>query len=190
MALTDAAKVKAYLGETGSGLDSILAALIPRVEARILTHLGRTRLESGAVTDEVHDGDDCREAIVLREWPATAVSSVTENGETLSASDYDLDVTRGRLYRLPSGLTYSPGPWSCGRRNLVVSYTAGYATLPEDLVSAATVQVAWDVKRTGHKGGRLGERTQTVGDGTATYMVDEWAPEVLSMLAPYRSVRV
>lgn len=189
MPLTTLSKVKEFLAETSTGLDTPIASLITSVGARIASYTGRARLDHGSVSDEVHDGDTSRYAVILREWPVTAVSAVVVNGETLGGTESTVDSSRGILTRTPVN-TWSPVPWPEGRRNIVVSYNAGYDTIPSDLEYAATVQVAWDLKRSGHKGGRLGERSQTIGDGTAVYMVDAWAPEVLSILSVYRRVTI
>ena len=189
MPLTTLAKVKDFLAETSAGLDVPIAAIITSVDARIASYTGRARLVHGSVADEVHDGDTSRHAVLLREWPVSSIVSVVVNGEALGASGATYDPNRGTLAYTP-GNAWSPSVWPSGRQNIVVTYNAGYTTVPSDLEYAATVQVAWDLKRSGHKGGRLGERSQTIGDGTATYMVDAWAPEVLAILAPYRRVNV
>ena len=192
MALTTRALVQSYINNSDSGLNTILDTLIAAVEARILAHLGRLRIETGTVTNEYHDGDGRSECLLLREWPATAITTVSwwdgTTATALDATDYALDSSAqdsaGILIYTPGG--YAPSPWRVGRRNIRITYTAGYTTVPDDLELAATIQVAWDLKRTGHAGARLGERTQVLVDGNATYMVDPWAPECLEVLDRYR----
>lgn len=197
MALTTRALVQSYIANSASALEAIIDTIVAAVDARMLAYLGRTRIDSGTVTNEYHDGDGRSDQLLLREWPATAVASVHWwDGTTATlvpATDYALESpaqdSAGVLLYTPDG--GAPAPWPSGRRNIrVTSYTAGYTTVPKDLEYAATIQVAWDLKRSGHAGGRLGERTQVVGDGNATYMVDSWAPEVLEVLDRYRAVRV
>lgn len=196
MALTSATLVKSYLNESGSSVDSIIATFIAAVEARILAYLARTRVETGSVSNEYHDGDGRSHQLLLREWPATTVSSVEWwNGTTataLSASDYVLqdasDSGPGILIYTPGG--GSPAAWPEGLRNIRVSYTAGHASTPKDIELAATIQVVWDLQRRGLSGaktsGQLGVRQNVIGDNTAIYLVDAWAPEVLAALEPHR----
>lgn len=192
MALTTVAAIKSYLNLSVSTHDTILATLLAATEARILQHLGRTRIESGAVSNEAHSPNGQSAYLVLAEWPATAITSVTLSGTALSASDYELQSAEGFLIYLAGGTT--PVCWPAGIRNVVVSYTAGYASVPADIALACIIQTAWDWKRTAFvgdgMGGRLGERQQVVGDGNAIYMVDAWAPEATEILAPHRRARV
>lgn len=192
MALTTRANVQSYINDPGSSLNAIIDTILAAVEARALAYLGRTRIESGTVTNEHHDGDGRTDGLLLNEWPATAVASVNwwdgTTAELVPVTDYVLDSSAqdsaGILLYTPDG--GAPSPWPSGRRNIRVTYTAGYSSVPPDLQYAMTIQIAWDLKRSGHQGGRLGERTQVIGDGNATYMVDAWAPEVLEVLDHYR----
>ena len=192
MALTTRALVQSYINNSDSGLNTIIDTILAAVEARILAHLGRLRIESGTVTNEYHDGDGRSDGLLLNEWPATAITSVYwwdgTTADLVAATDYVLDSaaqdSAGILLYTPDA--GAPQPWPSGRRNIRVTYTAGYSAVPAALQFAATIQVAWDLKRTSHAGARLGERTQVLGDGNATYMVDPWAPECLEVLDRYR----
>ena len=106
--------------------------------------------------------------------------SVTLNGTALTAADFEADEDAGLLFYTPDGS--DPVPWPNGRRHIEIGYSAGFAAIPADLQQAATVQAAWDFKRTE----RLGDRSAVIGDNTATYMVDAWAPEVKTVLDYYR----
>jgi hypothetical protein len=81
---------------------------------------------------ETADGD--REAIVLREPPVISITTVVENGVTLSASDYTLNASAGLLFR---GGSTSSQEWYDGRQSVTVTYVAGYANPP--LVAQRTV---------------------------------------------------
>jgi hypothetical protein len=63
--------------------------------------------------------------------PIVSIESVVEGTRTLTTSDYQVD--GAAIYRLSSGHRMH---WQCGP--IVVSYTAGYATVPYDLKWAAT----------------------------------------------------
>jgi hypothetical protein len=79
-----------------------------------------------------------QKSLVLARRAVTAITSVTENNSVLSTDDYTIDGASGILYRsnitgcYPYGVY---GYWPCG--NTVVEYSAGYATVPDDLKYAA-----------------------------------------------------
>jgi hypothetical protein len=78
-------------------------------------------------TSELYDGGT--EFIRLRNPKAISVTSVTENGMAVSASNYVLDYTGQRLYRMGSGTLYatnSYGYWNQGMNNISVTYVSGY----------------------------------------------------------------
>lgn len=62
--------------------------------------------------------------LILRR-PVKSITSVVENGTTLSASDYTLNAEDGWLYR---GGTRSPLNWLEGRQITTVTYVAGLAS--------------------------------------------------------------
>ena len=58
---------------------------------------------------------------------------MTENGLAISASNYVLDYTGQRLYRIGSGTLYatnSYGYWTQGMNNVSITYVAGYVNPP------------------------------------------------------------
>ena len=82
-------------------------------------------------TDELYDGG--AEFIRIRNPKAISITSVTENGMAVSASNYVLDYTGQRLYRIGSGTLYatnSYGYWTQGMNNVSITYVAGYVNPP------------------------------------------------------------
>jgi hypothetical protein len=82
-------------------------------------------------TNELYDGGT--EFIRLRSPKAISVTSVTENGVSVPSSNYVLDYTGQRLYRIGSGTLYatnSYGYWTQGMNNISVTYVAGYVNPP------------------------------------------------------------
>ncbi len=86
---------------------------------------------------ETHDGG--RNHIVLRSGPVLSVTSVTEGGTAVT--DYVLDDTAGLLHRGADGY----GCWALGRRNVSVTYVAGWTNPPPVLrrVALLLVEQAW-----------------------------------------------
>jgi hypothetical protein len=77
-----------------------------------------------------HQGD--RTVLYLSRRPIVAITSVVEAGTTLVAADYEVRAGSGGLMRLFNG---NPMEWARGL--VVVSYDAGWDTVPEGLKRAA-----------------------------------------------------
>jgi hypothetical protein len=118
-----------------------------------------------------------RYALPLFQYPS-AVTSVIEDGVTLTASDYALDEA-GVLWR---GSHMGAGTWSSnGVRNVVVTYTVGAATIPPNVLNAARELVKfW------YSSSQQGTRPQLQPDAPAYPMVAGFAVPnaVADKLAP------
>ena len=94
------------------------------------TYVGQV-LGRRTFTNELYDGGT--EFIRIRNPKAISITSVTENGLSVSASNYVLDYTGQRLYRIGSGTLYatnSYGYWTQGMNNVSITYVAGYVNPP------------------------------------------------------------
>lgn len=126
---------------------------------------------STTYTDERHAGG--RDAIVLLHSPVSTVTSLTDDGETISASDYVLDTATG-LLRLISG-SFTPGA-----DMVKVTYTAGSdSTAVPKLAQHATLETVrhlWQTQR---------------GTGVRAAMVgDEYAQQPTTYSLPLRAVEL
>lgn len=72
--------------------------------------------------------------IVLSRRPVISITSVTEDGNALTAADYELENGSGILRRLDG--SDNPSCWAAAK--IVVVYAAGWATVSDDLKLAAT----------------------------------------------------
>jgi hypothetical protein len=103
--------------------------------------------------------------IHLPQLPVTAVTKVVVDGIELTASvDYKLG-QHGILYRVN-------GYWPGGIQNVAITYTHGYAVIPEDIVgvcarSASRVYQAG--LRAKEQDGVMGVASLTLGDYSVTY---------------------
>lgn len=132
--LTTAAAVRAALKDTSSAYDTLIESIIDRVSADCVTYCNLARDIGGKVPTFASETlratwlkSDCgRGAELPLPWraPITAITSVVEDGETLTATDYQL-TAGGMLQRVSDD---APMPWSTGK--VVVVYVAGFATLP------------------------------------------------------------
>ena len=85
------------------------------------------------ISSEKYDGNT--DVLRLRNPRAISITSVYENGELLDSSQYLLDPTGQRLYRLTtSSLSSSAfgayGYWAAGVNSVSVTYVAGYTVTP------------------------------------------------------------
>ena len=102
--------------------------------------------------------------LFLPELPVVAVSQVVEGGVTLTASDYTLG-QHGMLHR-------ARGPWSRGVQNIRVTYTHGYAPIPDQIVSICTRAAAREYQaglRAAEMGGVAGVQATSLGDYAVQY---------------------
>jgi hypothetical protein len=116
---------------------------------------------------------DCRRRLMLSRRPVVSITSVTEGGTAVAVSDYEFDGPAGLLTRFSAGdLTDWP---SCSR--IVVVYSAGYESVPDDLKDIASrLAATWAI----NKGRDLTlKRDRIDGVGEQEYWVDPDADSVL-----------
>jgi len=93
-------------------------------------------------------------------------------------SDYSVNASIGELC--------FPGNTGQGYQNIFITYTAGYATIPDDLVLACNMQVNWMRKQSGENLGLLGQNRRHFDDGSATYSGQAILPSIQSTLDRYK----
>lgn len=131
-ALTTLSDAKAIAGISGSTDDALLELLINSASISISGFCDR---QFGRQDYTEYIPASGRQALLLRQWPIAAVSSVSDNGVALVLNtDYRLDAqdkARGQLYRengwsgkyMVRGMTDDP---AASARIISVTYTAGY----------------------------------------------------------------
>jgi hypothetical protein len=113
----------------------VIADLIAAAQGHIEREAGRP-LEEAAHT-EVFDGG--RRLILLSNWPVSGITEVVEDGTILTGDDFAW-YPDGRLLRVAAG---NPIRWRPTRRQIIaVTYTAGYAPVPADLVDLCATAAA------------------------------------------------
>lgn len=184
-ALTTLEKVKRYLHIVGNEDDVLLNELITAVSVKIQRVLRRSIVET-PITGERHSASGRMLELQLDDYPVLpGTLGVAIRGSAIDFSQLDVELDVGHVYHVPSGIDAGPTAWPAGIRHIAASYSAGYASVPADLCQAATVQVAWEFKRTGAKGGTLGQRSTVIDDNTQTFLIDAWAPDVVPVLRAY-----
>ena len=169
-------KVKIHLDDVDeTDQDALLNQLIDQVDEVIANELSRDRVPgkhpiSSEAGTEFYSGNDYEE-LLLRRRPVTVISRVAVDStgyfgkgtdafavstDWIEGTDFvskSLDATEGNPGILLSlitqgfgGLASMKGAWPEGRGNILVTYTAGYTTIPKDLEYAAIqlVAAAWN----------------------------------------------
>lgn len=106
-----------------------------------------------------------RELILLPELPVTAVASVVEDGTNLTVGDAWRWTAEGILQRVGSY-------WNDGWQKVVVTYSHGYATVPDDIKAVAVRAAARRYQaglRAASVSGVSGVQAYTIPDESQTF---------------------
>jgi len=125
-------EVKSHLNisTTDTTLDEELRRYIDAATDLAETYVGQV-LGRRTYTNELYDGGT--EFIRIRNPKVISITSVYENDALVSSSNYVVDYTGQRLYRIGSGTLYatnSYGYWTGGMNNIQLTYVAGYVNPP------------------------------------------------------------
>jgi hypothetical protein len=153
------------LGEAKSLVDSSLSdaalqILLDAAEQAITLYAGG----SGAVTELISAGSG---DLVMLSRPASAVSAITERGETLASNDY---VLNGRTLRRVTGGTHPSSRW---RGRISVTYTPQDETEVRKAVQASLLKLELNT-RTGTQSESIGAWSETFTSGD-TYTAERQA---------------
>jgi len=150
---------------TAAQISSIIRAIEEATAAiQNYTHQEIQQSVDDAITLDVA-GNSTR--LYLPELPVTAVASVVEDGETLTeGSDEDYQLGQwGVLHRVS-------GNWAAGVQIVTVTYTHGYATIPDDVAAVCTRAAARAYQaglRASEMDGVPGVQAESLGDHSITY---------------------
>jgi hypothetical protein len=128
-------------------------------------------------------------SLFVSRYPVASITSIVEDGTTLTTDDYELRASEGRIVRLSND---AETPWSGNK--VVVTYVAGYSTVPEALKLAAISLVK--VKAAEMNGDALLRSESFEGLGSATYFQPASTaggglpPDISDMLTAFKYTRV
>ncbi|PWJ93531.1 hypothetical protein C8D77_101210 [Mesorhizobium loti] len=136
-------EMRAATNVTGNGQDATLRSMERRVAAAIMSECGIAigagsppTLHRETVTQTFRQDFgfyDFPDALILARRHDVEIASLVEDTETVVDTDYLVDPESGLVSRLRID---QPTVWIA--RKIVVTYAAGFATIPEDLKQAAT----------------------------------------------------
>ncbi|TXH41835.1 MAG: hypothetical protein E6Q97_36730 [Desulfurellales bacterium] len=178
--LTTVPKVRQFFGIQNNDDDARIGSLITACSKAITQYLSRNLLAQ-EYTAERYDGNDS-DILMLKAFPVVSVSLVTINGVTQSASSDGL--LQAGYYPADTYIFLVGGArFPRGRNNVIVTYTAGYSTVPEDVVEACIEMVGDRYKLPS----RLGERSKALQQGgSVSYDMENMSARVKGLLSPYR----
>jgi hypothetical protein len=159
-ALIELDEIKRYLKLTTNDEDDFLQEQINNWSDALETRFNRI-IKSADYDDERHHGGKL--AILLRNMPVTAIDSITVDGEAVDGDDYTFDMDSG-IVRMVTGYPFSGGPGS-----VLVSYTAGYESVPGDLRHGITQIVALEYYLSARGQKALIKSGENIQGGGVTY---------------------
>ncbi len=175
--------LRLYLGIGASDTehDDLLDALIDYASERIESHCRRA-FASAAVTEYLDGTGTSR--IVLPRRPVTVLTSIHEDSGRAFAADTEVDPADLVLHPERGIVDRVGGVFARGARTLKVAYTAGYATVPDDVALACVkLAAAWFAHA---RSGADGVRRESLGGYAAEYAASALPADVEGALAPYR----
>jgi hypothetical protein len=182
---TDTPKLKAYLriAITTTTDDGLLRTLADTANAEIAKALQRNIL-TASYTQTRNGTGTAR--LMLPNFPVTAVASVTLVGppsQPNAGAPAQL-LTLGVDYTFDAyGLVlYHGAKWPKGTQNVAVVYTAGYNSMPADLIHAASKVGALRYRELE----RLGQKSKVIDTENITFDLSELPPDVLAIVERYK----
>ena len=163
----------------------IINLLINTVSAKFLRYTGRKVINSVECTERVRG--DGRGMFYVTGLPvdtgevvsvAVYLDGTLEETLTLAASEIIVDADRGEITRV-EGIW----PFSVDERNLVVTYTGGFSSVPGDVLSAALEQMRVERRR---QNGEVGISSKSVEGESVQFDSSGLIQEVRHAWAPYR----
>jgi len=178
--LTTLANVKAWLGQPAPlPDDAALALLITGVSGMVEEYLNRTILSAPYTETRSGRGTSL---MVLRNHPIIAVTSVTVSDVVLTQAT-NTTMTGWRFFS-DSIMLNGGDIFPIGLANIVIVYTAGYATVPFAIERAVieTVALRWKERD------RIGHQSKSMGGETVSFFTGGLPASAKLTLDQYQDV--
>jgi len=190
--LTTLTKVKTYLGISDSDSDTLLGTLIDAASKAIKNYC-HDNFDSTEYT-EYHDGPRT-EDLVLKHRPIISITDIWddpdrdyEDGDKLDADDDDYV-----SYADEGIIRAEAHTWNEGNKNIKITYTAGYTSIPADVDLSCQIQVAYWYNRA-DKGADAAD-SERLGDYAITYAKSDAArgqvcDDARVLISTYRNLQI
>lgn len=186
------AKYQTHIGLSETDFDTQLTDLINRSYKILEAYIGHP-IKSHSVT-EYHDGDGTTK-LMLRDFPVISITSIsidtdldrdfTDSDEQVLSTNYYVDNDNG-IIEFVDDEGSGPIVFETGVKNIKIVYTAGYATIPADLVHAGCMHVSWLFQRSATEG----LTTASMGGKAEVYDNQFLPPYIRRMLDKYKILQV
>jgi hypothetical protein len=176
-------QVKEYIGNSADNTDD---ALLTRLITAVSEQIERScnRVFGSTVYSEARDGNGL-DFMVFSNRPVITVSSITVDGVTIPQSTNHAAagwvLASGWKVALRGGYTFRQGI-----QNVSMIYTAGFASVPADVVQACCLLVGLAYKERD----RMGIDSKTIGGENISFTKDDVPPSVQAVIHNYRNVFV
>jgi len=179
------ANVKTYVfaGETApTDWDTPLQIIIDAVIAQVKQEVG-CDIVKGSYTSEEVSGTG-KTYLFLKHWPILTVTTVTDT----DSNTYTVGATND--YTVEDYCLRAPGGWAKGYENFIVTYTAGRATIPRDIVLVCYELIAAKLKAM--RFNLQGESSRNFSDGSVAFTSVEggFTKAQLAVLNKYKRLSV
>ncbi len=176
--LTTLANLKQYANITPATDDALLTRMISALSVFVQSWLNRT-IAIASYTDTVDGNDGTR--IQFANYPVTAVSGLSVNGNPITQATSPL--TLGYVWT-PTQIALQGYCFTRGYSNVIINYTAGFATTPLDLEQAVCEVIALRY----FERGRIGQNSKSIAGETVSFNVKDMPASTLTVLQNYRRV--
>lgn len=162
MAFATIDQLKEYLGDLSDKSDVLLTRIVDAATAAIQSYCGRDFTSASYV--EYYDGSGTN-TLILNQYPIITLTSLLEGGSALTTGQ-DASASPDVLFYPETGRLVRPWFIFLPYRNWYkATYTAGYATVPADIIQA-TLDLSAIILR---EKDRVGLTQKTAGTQTVTY---------------------
>lgn len=153
--------------------DAELARLIIGVQAFLEQECGRV-FEQGTVT-EYFNGDDWRDTLVVSRPPIVSITNIWDDpsriyATPIAATLYGIGDADAGTIELLDGLVFNSG-----RRNIKVTYSGGFSSIPADLEQAA-IEMVWAAREKGQHN-LIGVRSRSIADSNIQFVNLDWGAQ-------------
>lgn len=181
------AKVYMKIPVANTDNDVLLTVLVSQVSRRIAEYLNRI-IPSNTYTDEKYDGTGYRKLFTLQ-YPITTLSEIKSYDPHSNTDLYTYTVNDEYILHRDQEYIIKWTGWQRGTQNFKITYTAGYTTIPPDIVLACNMLVALtfnSINSENLKSWRSGTYSQTKFDTEKLGAGTQLPASIQSMLAIWR----
>lgn len=178
--------VKDYLEITDIAGDTLISELISGHSAFVENYCSRSFAASSYLSEKFSLESDLVSKIKTKHYPIISVASLIDNGATIPVTDYQVDKETGIIELKEAAITQSiyGRYFSKGVGKVVISYRAGYETIPKDLEISVARQVAKIYSLKDHDG----MKSEKMGSYSFTKQEGHLLPEVKAVYDHYVKV--